>query len=582
MEAHGAQPISASGLFIRKQPNYDDAEEGRLSFKPGLRMTATKDRFDLPRPPRGGPIPRDVAKTIAFLRGRIGRKITMSDLVEHCGVAERTLSKHFRTFLGVSPLRYLQRLRLQAVRDAMLRHEQGCSIAEIASRYGFTHFGRFSAQYFRSFGESPSATHRRGRIALRAEEEVRYDRVGTTPGIGIGQSHLVPRLRDAPSIAVLPCEVSDGAPADRWFAETLAEGLAAALCSIRSLCVAIAHMPPAGSRESPSRRELGARYILHGRMARAGTKLRIILRLVDATTDNHVWGDSFDGDTDCRLELQDRVIQGALGAILPSIRGSEMDRVRRTPPADLDAYGFAMRALPLVFDATVQALELLERSLEIDPDYGLATGLAGWCRGQLVMNNATKVPDAEKRCALRLAARAAILDSDDPLVLTARCAVHTMAGEFDVADALLSRALALDPTSAWAWGRSGWLNSYRGNCKAAIEHFGRAISLDPRSSSKANSCVGMGSAHFGAGRYDQAAFWMRKALLQQPSTLWANRTLSVSYARLGEPRKATESLLALRRYCPDLTVSQVTAAIPFQPGYLARLGEGLNALGLPP
>jgi tetratricopeptide (TPR) repeat protein len=156
-----------------------------------------------------------------------------------------------------------------------------------------------------------------------------------------------------------------------------------------------------------------------------------------------------------------------------------------------------------------------------------------------------------------------------------------MAGEFEAADALLSRALQLDPTSGWAWGRSGWLNSYLGNSKVAIEHFRRAISLEPSSLSNANNFVGVGSAHFGAGRYREAAAWMRKALLEQPGTLRPNRTLSVSYARLGERLKGLESLEALRRYCPDLTVSRVVDAIPFTQHHLDRLAEGLSDLGLP-
>jgi adenylate cyclase len=219
--------------------------------------------------------------------------------------------------------------------------------------------------------------------------------------------------------------------------------------------------------------------------------------------------------------------------------------------------------------------------MEIDPDYGLATGLAAWCHGQLVMYNASDSPARDRACALRLAHLAAVLDTDDPLVLTARSAVHTMAGEFDTADALLARALALDPTSGWAWGRSGWLTSYIGKSDVAIEHFRRAISLEPSSWSNANTFAGIGSAHFGAGRYDAAALWMRKALLEQPGMSWANRTLSVSYVRLGERLKALESLEALRRYCPDLTIRQVLNAIPFRQNYLDRLEEGLSELGLP-
>ena len=245
-----------------------------------------------------------------------------------------------------------------------------------------------------------------------------------------------------------------------------------------------------------------------------------------------------------------------------------------------------MRSLPFVFasqpEASHRALELLHRAIEIDPDYGLAAALAAWGHSQLVMYNGTTAPAEERSQALRLVQRAEILDSDDPLVLTARCAVHTMAKEFDIAEALVTRALALDPSSAWAWGRSGWLASYRGDSKTAIGHFGRALKLDPNSASRANNFVGIGSAHFNAKRYEAAAFWLRRALLEQPGTWWANRSLSVSYARLGERSKALESLEALRRSCPDLTVGQVVAAVPFKQDFLNRLGDGLSDLGLPP
>jgi adenylate cyclase len=245
-----------------------------------------------------------------------------------------------------------------------------------------------------------------------------------------------------------------------------------------------------------------------------------------------------------------------------------------------------MRAFPFVFaanpDATRRALELLDRAMEIDPDYALASALAAWCHAQLVMHNGTHALAQEKAWALRLAERAAILDSEDPLVLTARCAVHTMAREFDAADVLLARAVALDPTSGWAWERSGWLSTYVGKPQAAIEHFSRAIQCDALSGSNANRFIGIGSAHFDAGDYDVAALWMRKALLEQPGTGWVNRTLAVSYSRLGERGSAFDALEAFRRYCPDITVSRVVGALPFTRDFLDRVGQGLSDLGLAP
>jgi adenylate cyclase len=155
-----------------------------------------------------------------------------------------------------------------------------------------------------------------------------------------------------------------------------------------------------------------------------------------------------------------------------------------------------------------------------------------------------------------------------------------MLEEFEAAEALLARALQIEPNSAWAWGRSGWLSAYRGHSNIAIARFDRAIRLDPSSPSNGNNLVGIAAAHFGAGRYRAAAAWTRRALREQPQLRWANRTLAASYARLGERAEALRCLEALRRYSPDLTVGQVLDAVPFRQNHLDRLGEALRDLGL--
>jgi adenylate cyclase len=244
-----------------------------------------------------------------------------------------------------------------------------------------------------------------------------------------------------------------------------------------------------------------------------------------------------------------------------------------------------MRAFPFVFAsnpaAANQALDLLYRAIEIEPDYAPATSLAAWCHAQLVLYNGTPSPAEERKYALLLSERAGILDPDDPLVLTARCAVHTMAGQLDHARALISRTLALDPTLIWSWERSGWLNAYSGNAETAIRDFEQATKLDPRRPN-ANRLTGLGCAYFDAGRYEEAARWKRMALRDDPGTAWINRSLSVSYARLGDRLAALESIEALRRYSPDLTINKIVASLPFTQDFLNRVAEGLDDLGLSP
>jgi AraC-like DNA-binding protein len=60
-------------------------------------------------------------------------------------------------------MRYLRSARLARVREALIRADGAASVTDIAMGWGFSHLGRFAAEYRGQFGESPSETFRRGR-----------------------------------------------------------------------------------------------------------------------------------------------------------------------------------------------------------------------------------------------------------------------------------------------------------------------------------------------------------------------------------------------------------------------------------
>src|SRR5262245_6389699 len=66
------------------------------------------------------PVPRDLKLAVDYMRRCFGQSISVADLVSHCGVAERTLHKNFRRFLGLTPLGYLRQVRLGAARGNLL------------------------------------------------------------------------------------------------------------------------------------------------------------------------------------------------------------------------------------------------------------------------------------------------------------------------------------------------------------------------------------------------------------------------------------------------------------------------------
>ncbi len=108
---------------------------------------------------RGTVLPRHVRRAQDYLPAHAHEPVTTAQLALASGVSTRSLNAGFQEFLGVSPMLYLRRVRLQHVRDELL--SGGGNVTSVALRWGFEHMGRFAAQYRQAFGETPSQTLRR-------------------------------------------------------------------------------------------------------------------------------------------------------------------------------------------------------------------------------------------------------------------------------------------------------------------------------------------------------------------------------------------------------------------------------------
>ncbi len=111
-------------------------------------------------------MPRDVKRAIDYIEANLDGTIGLPEIVAACGVPGRTLLQHFRDFKGTSPMRYLRTARYKKVREALCRAEPEESITEIAANWGLNHMGRFSVEYRKRFGESPSQTLQRRKTMI--------------------------------------------------------------------------------------------------------------------------------------------------------------------------------------------------------------------------------------------------------------------------------------------------------------------------------------------------------------------------------------------------------------------------------
>ncbi|MCF3641602.1 AraC family transcriptional regulator [Rhizobium sp. TRM95111] len=122
------------------------------------------------------PVPRHVRRAIDYMHEHIGDAITLEDLARISSVSTRTLQLGFKQFKESSPMSYLQSLRLEKVHGELKTACSGQTVADIALKWGFTHLGRFAAEYRERFGERPSATLRTPVACSERESDERVAR----------------------------------------------------------------------------------------------------------------------------------------------------------------------------------------------------------------------------------------------------------------------------------------------------------------------------------------------------------------------------------------------------------------------
>jgi tetratricopeptide (TPR) repeat protein/AraC-like DNA-binding protein len=462
------------------------------------------------------------------------------------------MQRQFRVFLGKTPWMALSDLRFDAARRELLRGLPETRVMDVALRYGFSHYGRFSVDYRRRFDETPSMTLKR--------QLTFADALASMPAMPVTS-------RDRPMVALSPLEAGPRA-------EEAALGVA------DELATALGRAGIAVTSDPRS-----ARYRLGGSLRMTGEQKRLTLRLIDGESGTHLWAHHCDGAFGGEADPAERVALRIAAALQPCLRRAEIDRAQRKSERDLTAHDLTLRAMPGILsldaDGNARGLDLLSRATDRDPHQPLAVALAAWAHVQRVTYHFTSSPEKARACAAELAHKAQAM-ADDASALAILGNAFTLLGDLEAAELVVRKALAMEGGSAWAWSRLGWIDLYKGDVGSAIERFKVALDIAPQDSLAFNSMVGIGCSHFEAGRYAEAARWQERALLEHPSSVWIHRTLCPAHVLRGARPEAERSLTALRERYPDLTLGEVQRHMPpLSRSYQERISEGLRSVGLP-
>lgn len=395
-------------------------------------------------------------------------------------------------------------------------------------------------------------------------------------------------LPEKPSIAVLPFSNLSSDAAHDYFADGMVDDIITGLSRINWLFVIARNSTFAYKRRAVDvkqvGRELGVRYVLEGSVRKTGTTVRITGQLIDASTGVHLWAERYDRRSDDIFALQDYIAMSVVGAIAPSLRRAELNRVRRKRPDSLDAYDLALRAQPDVDsgmpEQVTRALVLLERSIALEPDYALAHGNAAMCHHCLFLRSGLQ--ETNRAASIRHARSAIAHGQDDAVALTlAGFSIgmdgHDRAAAFTALDA----ALAISPSSALTYILGSVMLGWGGDADRAIEWSEKGMRLSPFDSWAFAAFDAQALGHFHRGRYEEACHAAYRSVQANPRHSITHVQLAAALARLGRLQEAKAAAARVLELHPTFRYGRQFAGVNCDSGLASSLGEALRMAGLP-
>jgi adenylate cyclase len=396
-------------------------------------------------------------------------------------------------------------------------------------------------------------------------------------------------LPDKPSIAVLPFQNMSGDPEQEYFADGMVEEIITALSRIRWLFVIARNSSFTYKGQAVDvkqvGRELGVRYVLEGSVRKAGNRVRITAQLIEVETGTHVWAERYDRSLDDIFALQDEITLSTVGAIEPSLRAAEIERVKRKRPENLDAYDLVLRALPHAFAAMpeggLKAVPLLERALALEPDYGLAHGLLALCFEVLFARGG--FVDRETGAAAVRHAHAAITHGRDDATALGLAAFVIALVEHDPPAAIeaFETALALSPSCSLAFMLGSTAMGLAGEAERAVAWGEQAVRLSPFDWWIFGAHDGISLGHFINRRYEDAAIAARRAIQSNPGFSLPPMLLAASLAGLGRIAEANVAASRVLELLPNFTIGRFCAGFAIPAALAVPLSEACQAAGLP-
>jgi TolB-like protein len=398
-----------------------------------------------------------------------------------------------------------------------------------------------------------------------------------------------PSLVEKPSIVVLPfTNLSDDLRQD-YFADGMVEEIITGLSRVKWLSVvsrnstSIYKSKPAPVDEAG--RKFGVRYVVQGSVRKSGNRVRIGAQLLDAATGAHLWVEQYDRVLEDVFALQDEITMCVVGAIEPSLRKVEFDRIRRQRPSSFNAYDLLLQSQPLVFAGMPaeagKAISLLEEALTLEPEYSAAHAYMSWCMHSRFGRGGLREED--RLAAIKHARAAVRLGNDDATALAIAALVLAYDGH-DTVTALkvFDRAMELSNCNGFVLCWSAAILAWTGKPDLAIERARLALQLgrfDALIIWRANHALSI--AYFSNQRYADAVEAAQNVVDANPVYSLPRAILAGALIRLGRADEAKAMALTVLEREPSFTIGGTARYVELVPVVFKSFAEAWREVGLP-
>ncbi len=393
-----------------------------------------------------------------------------------------------------------------------------------------------------------------------------------------------PVFSSLPAVAVLPFSNMTGDPQKDFLAEGFSEDLIDRLSRLRWLPIIARSSSFAVRSEHPDPKivgaKLGARYLLEGRVRNLGSEQVLQASLSDCETGNNVWSNKLPLTAHGSPNALEELLNGLTNALGAKIDYEEQSRALRKPQSDLNVRDLIWQGRWHLNKFTEKdsalAKEYFAQALAREPNSPEALIQSTWA--VLWDLWAKRGSEEEIRRVRQLAQKAIVADYDD-------ARGHMLAGIAECwlrqpirAEALLRRAIALNPSLVLAYGELGSVLYLKGQALEAIEVLNLAIRLSPNDQSMFYILSELAMSHLMLGNHSEAVEHAENAIMNR-SAYWYGHVIKINaLARSGNLADAQSAFADLQQSNAQFEASYIDWLPFIDSKWNAYLKEGLNLL----